>query len=185
MDNSKKNSPEQKAPAVASPFPHREDHVARHLGISRDHIRELRATHLTEGTHWKIIGKPVMLSEEAVTVLAQALQMFSAPSVPAPEKIAAPTQPTAASGTSPRALIGPPGNPSAIVTLKAWHSPDRNVNILEAYFPGTDPRNRQNLVKVRVRSNRNYVQHMELPAKPMQGGLYEVTRPDPRTRGRW
>jgi hypothetical protein len=187
MDDPAKNSAPLKS-APPAPFPHRETHVAGRFGVSRDIIRELREKHLKEGVHWTFVQRRVQLSDEGQSILAQALRLPTPPSDDAPPFAAAPRQFQEGPALQKRALIGPPGNPggsSAEVTLKAWHSP-KNECILEAYLPGTDPRDRRNIVRVRVKTNVNFVRHMELPARLINPpDLYELARPCPRDRGSW
>lgn len=193
--NAQKFSPDKNAappPATPPLFAHRESHVAGRLGISRDVVRALRDKHLTQGVHWDYIAKKVQLTDEAVAILAQT-HRISLTSIPPAETPAAPPLHTAAhpAGKKPL-LLGPPGDAAGLVamkhsvTLKAWRSPEGNTHILEAYLPGTNPMKRENIVRVRVKSNLNFVRHMELPARLVQvPDLYELTRPCPRDRGRW
>lgn len=175
--NSEKFSPDKKSPPA---FTRRESHVAGQCGISRDTIREMRGRLLTQGEHWENVRNRVMLSEEGVQLIAQALRLGTE---------IAPQRRDAARIEDASRLLGPPGDPGLThqreVILKAWHSP-KNTMILEAYRRGTDPNIRANIVRVQVRSNVNFVKHMEVPARLVQEpDLYELTRPCPRDRGRW
>lgn len=187
-----KNGGQKNAPLETAPpaFTHREAHVAGAMGISRDTIRDLRKKHLREDTHWAMDRGKVMLCDEAVRLLHEALRL--ATQTPAPAVNASQRRAQATALPASR-LIGPEGNPGMLlniqrgpeVILKAWHA-TRNTAILEAYHPGTDPSQRHNIVRVRVKSNENFVRHMELPARLVQPpDLYELTRPCPRDRGRW
>lgn len=187
MSPPEKNFAPEKIAPPAPRFHHRESHVAGRLGISRDYIRELRGKLLKEGEHWAHQHRRVELSDEAVQLLAQACNSSLAPGDLA--ETPAPPRPFHAGPSSvKRLLIGPPGNPGLVqleVKLKAWESPV-NRAILLAYLPGTDPRNRQNHVRVRVQSNANFVKHMEFKARLLSPpDFYELIGPCPRDRGRW
>ncbi|HEY0548165.1 MAG TPA: hypothetical protein VGF13_01110 [Verrucomicrobiae bacterium] len=185
-DTPQKNFAGRKTPP---PFTHRESAVAGRLGLSRDAVRELRNRHLREGEHFAHQHRRIELSDEAVTILAQACRTDCPPPGSAEPEPGVPRAVTEGPGLNKRTLIGWPdaaGEQGKEVKLKAWNSPEGNQQILIAYLPGTDPRNRFNQVRVRVTSNRHFVKHMEVPARLISlPDLYECTRPAPRERGRW
>jgi hypothetical protein len=150
-----------------------EAHVAGALGISRDHIRYLRKTFLKEGEHWAYVKKRVMLSASALSILAQK-KALPYPTTEFSEK--AQGEAVAAQ----RLLLPAPFKG----TLVAWSSP-KNTRILLAYFPGTDPNNRLNLVRVRVRDNQNFVRGMEFKARHINEDLYDLEGSCPRWRGKF
>ena len=156
-----------------SEFDRVEAHVAGSLGICRDHIRHLRQTFLTEGVHWAYVKKRVMLSEAALSILAQK-KALPYPTTEFSEK--AQGEAVAAQ----RLLLPAPFKG----TLVAWSSP-KNSRILLAYPPGTDPQNRLNLVRVRVRSNENFVRGMEFQAQHVNEDLYDLVGSCPRWRGKF
>ncbi len=178
MSDTRKNFAPKKAletPAqktAAPSFTVKESRLIAAIGASRDTLRALRAQHLKQGVDWQQCGRSVMLTPEAVDKIAEAAKLQ-----PAEVK------------DRPMLLLGFPGfTPPAVVTLKAWrfHPVLRNRHIVEAYFPHTDPKNRRNIVRVRVTDSANFVPHMELPARFIQApDLYECTRPAPRAKGRW
>lgn len=160
---------------TAPAFIIKESRLLTVLGTSRDTLRELRVAHLTEGIDWQLSGRAVKLTEAAVQKIAAALKLVPAEAPSTPQ--------------TPRYLLTLPGfTPPAIVILKAWRfAPQlKSTHIIEAYLRGTDPAERRNIVRVRVRNTANFVRHMELPCRLIQPpDLYECTRPAPRDRGRW
>jgi len=113
--------------------------------------------------------KPNMLTR-AITAAGSALGLqknAAPPAVPEPPKKSAP---------------GPDPTPSE--QLQVWTAPVKNRTLLIAYKPGTDPTNPNNLVSVRVRSNHNYVAHMRVRVRLVQGTVYDLVGPLPRWRGK-
>lgn len=163
MSDAKNFSPEESAPRT-----HRESAVAATFGLSRDALRRLREEHMQEGVHWLRRGRHIVLTDEGGALLAGLCRLSVPPVV--------------------RALIGPPGDPgltkAAVIILKAWDSP-LNSSILIAYHRGADWNDRAKRVRVRVTDNTNFVRHMEVPCRHIEGDLYECLRPAPRDRGSW
>lgn len=168
-----KNAPGAAPEQITVPsFTVREHDLIARLGLSRNDLRSLRAKHLTEGVHWQHCGRQTMLTTEGVEKIAAAARL---PIADAPQR-------------PPHLLTFPGFEPPLVVTLKAWrfYPVLKRRTIMEAYLPHTDPKDRRNVVRVRVKNSANFVQHMELPARMIQSpDLYECTRPAPRSRGRW
>lgn len=163
------------AEETAARFPHAETAVARQvIGISRDECRVLRKQ-LQRGVHWEYRNNgQVFLSDAGVARLRELKNIpAGSPDVPTP-----PSQ----SVRPPRALIGPP--PSRVVAWRA-HPHIRNAHIVEAYVPGTDPKDRKNIVRVKVKSNLNFVPGMEMPVKLIEADYYEFTGTLPRSKGKY
>lgn len=164
-----KNAPAAPAQKDAAPsFTVKERWLVGRLGLSRDTLRDLRAKHLQEGTHWALQGNTVLLTEGAVEIIAGAAKI-------------------AAKDVRPLGLLTFPGWDGVNVILKVWRTFPRNPSIMECYYRDRDPRDRRNIVRVRVKDTSNFVQHMEVPARliPGHSDFYECTRPAPRSRGRW
>jgi|GEM_PF-1302735 len=145
-------------------FPFDECDVAERVGLARDLIRKIRQEKMTEGVHWILKKKRVFLSAPALKLLADRIDASIEP----------PTQ-----EVSPE-----PANAKNEAVLCAWMSPT-NTRILEAYVKGTDPKKRENIVRVRVKSNINFTRGLEFKAKHVQADLYDLIGACPRSRGRF
>ena len=164
--------------AVHSVFTVWEVRVAHRLGLSRDATRALRQAWLVEGTDWGIVGKKAMLSEGAISILAEKMRL-PLPDGFAPEK--AQGEATAAVPAAKKRLLLPAPFRGELI---AWNSPV-NERILQAYLPGTDPKNARALVRVQVKSNKNFTRGMRFKAVNVQGDLFRLEGNCPRWRGKF
>jgi len=160
-------------------FDIRESQLCAELQVSKDELRRRRQHFLTEGTHWAIVKKRVLLSPVGADILRGTSAM------PVPDKNA-----PAVDSVTPRRPIAlllekntPP--PAYQGELIAWRAPGRNHRLVVAYIPGTDPNNPLNLVNVLVRTNENFLPGMRIKARHVEAIRYELVGPCPRWRGRW
>lgn len=163
-----KKSPEEKAPggAATTVFEIFETRVASACGLSRDRIAELRKAHLTQDVDWAYVCKRVLYTAAGAAKVRAAISLPPVETTPPPETAEQPEP----------------------VTLAVWRTfPQGNTRIIEAYVPGTNPEERSNIVRVRVRSSEHYVPGMNIPAVPSEEGegLFTCARPDPRWKGTW
>lgn len=193
-------------------YPHWESHSHGLLGISRDELRALRQTHLTEGTHWANIKNRVCLSEIGLQKIRDTLKLNQSP-VTQPSATAAEPNPATPSASS--SIAAPPVNqsPARITpelrphrllpektadatpqphekTLRVWRTV-RNNRIIEAIDPAHEGLRPPPILRVKVRASQHFTrrltngQWMEFPARHIQADLYEIARPGPKARGRW
>lgn len=169
-------------------FEIREAQLCAELQVSKDELRRRREYFLIEGHHWQYVKKRVLLSP----IGAQILRGTRAAVVPK-------NAPTADCGARrPVLALLNEKNPPAVKfagRLVAWAMPERNERLVVCYVPGADPNNPLNLVSLRVRSNRNFLRGMAVPAEKGPGagvavkgvseGVYELSGACPRWRGRW
>lgn len=182
------NLPPEKAAEKTPAFTEWQHLVAGRLGISEDELRQHRDRLLTKGVHWDKPGTRCYFSKEAVTLVQEALRISAL--TPSVEVFDA-----GGDGFAVELKKGADGLlaresalSDAVVTLKVWRAFPfiRNERLLEAYLPGTDPKNRANLLRVQVASNRNFIAGMEIPARLVKApDFYALARRVPRSRGRW
>lgn len=120
------------------------------------------------------------MSDFMKSVRAAGSAVASAASKILPEKNRAPAAPAADSKKT-----AAPSDDIATVALLAWRASQKNPRLLTAYLPGNDPTNPNHLVTVNVANNKNFLPHMKLRARRVQGAIYDLVGPLPRWRGRW
>lgn len=158
------------------PFIHFETKAAYALGLNRDEMRGFRQQYLTEGVHWMPVKKRIYLTQEGLDLILQ--------------KKALPRPASSLESAGPGNVTH--GAPARQLLLKApfegeliaWNAP-ANERILLCIFPQDDLRNPQTIVRVRVRTNRNFVQGMKVRARHMEGDLYDMAGNLPRWRGKY
>jgi hypothetical protein len=171
-------------------FPVFEANLPAMLGINRDGLRNLR-TKLTEGEDWILKKKRVRYSNAGVDRLRGLLNL----PIPTPatateaDDVTADANVPVSKKTAPAANAAQPDGNAEVVTLHVWQTV-KNPRILEAYLPGTDPKFRKNIVRVKVRDSKNFMRFvhekpMELKARHLNADLYELATPCPRYRGRF
>lgn len=186
-----KEAPEPLISRTPAQFPTAESSAAGRIGIGRDHIRALRQQFLTKDVHWTLWKNRVFLSDEAIQLLAHQKNLpipstdlgrpghdsdLDAPA-PLPTEKTRPGPITAANR-----LLPPASRVSGeLCFLFAWHRPI-NTNILEARLNAAD-QSREGVVRVRVRSNENFMRGQELLARWIDADLYELVGHCPRHRG--
>lgn len=190
-----------------------ESNLQGRLGVSRDELRRMRKAQLAEGPDWSTVKNRVVITEAGLAKLEAALglsQKKPAPE-PAPHKNAAArgdyarleaslrpaTEPQNGQKTPPadvndqQGVTDKNGRQEELVTLHVWRGRLPNKRIVEAFFPGKDPQDRRNIVRVRVRDNTNFVRvkpngdPFDIPCRHIRADLYELARPCPRWRGVW
>lgn len=170
-----KKSQAESASQSAPAFDVWESLLLQKTGLTKDSIRALRKNKLTRGVHWDLNGQRVVYCAEGVQELQRIARLTG--------------QPPAENAAQSNAQQQPDGNkPPEVVVLKAFRPAARNTRILEAYLPdSTGPNDPKNRVRVRVRSNKNFILGMEIPCRLIPGftDYYELTRREPRARGRW
>lgn len=146
-----------------------EHDLARELGVSRDLVRKARRS----------LDIPLQMDgKTAVLPDTEAERVRSHLGAPPTEKDAPCL--CGASALAPVVTDSAPAAPppgQEVVTLRV-HRIVQNPHIILA----TDG---LCILRVRVRSSANFIVGMEIPARRIQGDLYELARPCPRARGRW
>lgn len=155
------------------PFIHSETKMAARLGLSRDETRALRQQYLTKWTHWKLVKRRVYLTEEAVHLL---LSKKGLPP-PTPSINAALPQ----NAARPRQLLLMAPFEGELVVWNVCH----NTRILLAIFPQDHADNPQTIVRIMVKSNKNFVAKMKVRARHIEKDLYELVGACPRWRGKY
>lgn len=135
----------------------REIELAERLGVSREVVRRVRQE-LREGEHWVQEHRFVELTPDGVEAVREALR--------------------ARKETPPR-MERPEGEARVIEELRVTRIFPRNPRILEAETAAGAR------VRVRVRSNVNFILGMAIPCREMKSGLWCLTRACPRFKGRW
>jgi len=174
-NETQKNFASKKTPSDATPAPrfeHWELHVAKRVGLTKDEIREVRRRSLTEGVHWVTHKKRTVYSALGVQTLEQALEVNGESDVAGTRL--SDTGEAESTVKKPETKI-----------LKVFRNGLKHSQIIEAHFPDKDPADVRNRVRVRVRSDKNFIKGMEIPVWELQPGLYELARACPRARGRW
>lgn len=174
--------------AAPSGFPISEKKARAGIGLSRDEIRALRSQHLTEGTHFTR-GK-----QQSVWLTQAGLDLLTTLAGANVKKTCGPvtTDDLATSRTKllnlfrTRAFLAPPV-PSSNVHLRVVNCTLKNLHLLLACPLDDDPDRPKTTVRVRVRSTLNFVRHMEIPARLVDGytDLYDLARSCPRKKGAW
>lgn len=169
-----------------------ESHLVNRLGINRDELRKLRAALLTEGTDWRTEKKRVEISKSGAEKLVAHLKTASAPQQSRPEEIAA----AGTSGTPPEKNAPPAAVQEAApeieksVEILVHRTFPKNKHIIEGYFKGTDPVDRKNIVRVKVKDATRFTrfdntgQPLALACRLIQADFYEFTGPLPKRKGR-
>lgn len=172
-------------------FPFIENHVRARLGLQKDEIRELRQQHLIEGKTWLLKKKRVWLSETAVAVIAQAkgLAVDSAsPNAQTPN--ADDSGALKANPQNPDSKKNPPPKSdftaTAGVTLKVVQR-CTNPHMIQCCDLKDNALMPKKMVRVRVRSNANFIRHMVVPVTLVAGytDLYDLARACPKKKGKW
>jgi len=164
-----------------------EDILSEALGLSRDIVREAREK-LLEGEDWETAGNRVVLTDDGVMRLLEAL------GVDLPKKRARVPGGLTIASLLDLSRLDPltavQGEDSAVkgklYQLEAVSSP-RNSKILMARHLEKDAPGEtiEGLVRVQVRDNSNFVDGMILVAMWIEQDLWELVGRCPRFRGRW
>jgi hypothetical protein len=139
-----------------------EGDLALELGLSREAMALLRREHLEEGTDWILNLKKVWLAPAAIEKLK--------------EKIGCPDLPAQNNGHGE--APGANGEPISLIVS----SVPRNIHIVVC-----EKKEGGALVRVRVRSNANFIVGMELRGVPHPdySDVFDLVGRCPRQRGRW
>ncbi|MEO0797362.1 MAG: hypothetical protein AAFX93_19595 [Verrucomicrobiota bacterium] len=178
-------------PAENAARPISEQDFAERTGITRDTLRELRKELLEEGTHWQKSHRVIMLTPAGQAVLATVL-IDEVPVESPAEKTPAdslcestasvvPVDPVKAVDGEPSSVDGEK-KPPLTLSLRVARVFDKNPKWLTAEIvdqPEHDP------VRVRVRSNENFVRGMTFKAQLQNNGTWSMLGRCPRYRGKW
>jgi len=167
------NASERLQEAVAGEFPFYEVRIADVLGLSREVLMLFRREHLARMEDWTKDGNHVVYTWGAC---GQALEFFTGTAsqltdIAALERLAAiPPVALLQKKTAPRLS-------KEVVTMKVAEL-YRNKRIIGARADGE-------VVRVRVRSSKNFVIGMEIPVVQVEENLWDLARACPRRRGKW
>ena len=141
-----------------------ESELSQKLGISRESVAGHRKRNLTRGEDWRKAGRVIVYTEQGAERLIKLVGL----TIPSDEK---------------KALTEPPsGNGEETLTFLQGNFPNRRI--IRARRPNGQ------LVNVRVTSSENFTpkdhrgEPMTFPAR-QDGGIWVITRPTPRWRGKW
>jgi hypothetical protein len=165
----------------------RESWLGRRLGLNRDEMRELRVNHLKEGEDYTLVKNRIHISPTGEKKLRDHLNL------PVQTSGVAPQAPNAVKQTPPIELknTAPGSDAERIETLLVWRANLPNRRIVEAYKPGTDPAERANILRVKVKDADRFSrfdntgQPMKILAVHLQVDLYEHIGPQPKRKGRY
>jgi len=146
-----------------------ESKLSHVLGPSRNELRRLRVTHLTEGVDWIVEKRRVVWTLSGVEKIRALLTL--------------PPDQTASDPAGAVAMVLPEA-----VELLVFNPRLTNKKMILCYRPGTDPLRHENLLRVRVRSNENFVRFvhgkpMVIKARHIQADMYELAGQCPRRKG--
>jgi hypothetical protein len=155
----------------------RESEVAKELGISREEIKKLRTTHLFIGEDFSSEGREIILTEKGVERMRELISRLvnQAAEVEVSDEVKTPAM------VLPDLLQKIADKVEAeiveLTVVKTWQNP----RILDAQTH--DGRR----VRVRVRTNKNFMSGMKLRAKADDdtGSVYVHEGRCPRYRGVW
>jgi hypothetical protein len=140
-----------------------EGDLALELGLTRETMASLRREHLLDGRDWQLVGKKVWLGPAAVKRLKEKVGCLDSPGQ------------KNGHGEAPSAIAEP-------VELVIRSVP-RNIHIVVCEKKEGDGE----LVRVRVRSNANFLPGMEIRGMPHPdySDVFDLVGRCPRQRGRW
>lgn len=160
-----------------------ESDLAQRLGINRSEMRRLRRHLLVLGVDFKVEKNRVEISGAGVAKLETHLKL---PGVAAPAVQT--TGGAAPAPDSPAEKTAPPARTDEVFHVRRTFP--KNLHILEAYRPGTDPEKMDNRVRVKVKDTSRFTRFdntgkpMALTARKIAEGFYEHTGPLPKKKGR-
>jgi len=171
-----------------------ESHLTGRWGVARETLRETRQRVLEEGRDWRTVANRVVLTGEGVRKLQAAL------GIPVEDaengQKAAPTAPASAGAAETGKgrekalggdlLVGDGPFTGAVSEKNAAAARLRVMRlvrnprvVLARRLDGGE------VLRLRVRDNGKYRPGMEVPARQVQGDLYEVVGRGPRWVGKW
>ena len=141
-----------------------EEELSKKLGISRESVAGHRKRNLARGEDWRKAGRVIVYTVKGAERMVKAVGI----TIPPDEQ---------------KALTEPPsGNGEETLTFQQGNFPNRRI------IRATRPNGQ--LVNVRVKSSENFTpkdhrgEPMTFPAR-QEGGIWVITRPTPRWRGKW
>jgi hypothetical protein len=145
-----------------------ESKVAESLGLSRDRIRGLRQTHLSEGPDFRTVRGEVVLTELGLTRITDLAGDEGEATQPPPDD-------SSAKFPVPK---GPPARAKfSVIRIPA------NRRLLYCVPKGEHGRAPQ--VLIRVKDNANFMPWMELEAIEAEQGSWQFRGRLPRRKGKW
>jgi len=141
-----------------------EAELSKKLGISRESVAGHRKRNLTRGEDWRKAGRVIVYTVQGAERMIKTVGI----TIPPDEQ---------------KALTEPPSNNGEErLTFRQGNFPNRRI------IRATRPNGQ--LVNVRVTSSENFTpkdhrgEPMTFPAR-QEGGIWVITRPTPRWRGKW
>lgn len=167
-----------------TPFTIAQPQLAAMLGISIEEARTRRQKFLTEGGDWIRDGNRVLISDAGLKKIRASLTL---PALAEAAKKTAAVEPQPEQKTPRRVILLPDSAPGAAdVKELVVYRTVLNGSILEAHRAGTDPADRRNIMRVRVRSSENFTRGMVLAVRLVQApDFYEFTGRLPRWKGKY
>lgn len=163
-----------------------ESHLPTQLGLNRDELRALRQSILIERLDFKLKKNRVLISTAGVKKLQDHLKL--PPAAPEPHLEASDSKKTP---SLPEQIKAATGNvQERLVALCVWRTFPKNRHIIEAFFEGTDPAQRKNIVTLKVKDSTRFTRFdntgkpMTVAARHLQANFYEMAGPMPKHRGR-
>lgn len=171
-------------------YPFSEKKARAQIGVTRDEMRALRNTHLTEGTHYAR-GKQqsVWLNQAGLDVLLATLSpsetLTRNRAVGGNPHVLHPVKATLLSLL--RTRVAQLQKTPAEIRLRVVNGNLQFKHMLIACALEDDFHRPQRPLRVRVNTNANFIRGMEIPVQLVAGytDLFELTRKCPRAKGKW
>lgn len=166
----------------------KEEEVAKTLGVTRGEIKKLRAAHLQEGADWEVQGRDVVLTDDGLTRLQDAIARLK---VKAAEKEQATQNELHAMYEEQSAQHVSKIMPEVLQGILQKVQENRKAEKMKVLKTFRNPRIMEcateegKVVRVRVRSSENFLPGMELQAFHEQDDVYTFEGRCPRWRGKW
>lgn len=149
----------------------RESGVCSRLGLNKDELRAIRRSALTEGADWIQHKKRICYSQAGVEKVAAVVGGQAS------------TLEQKAAGSAIAQEIAAIKEPVLVEVLVLRQT--RHKQILEGYFPDTDPNDIAKRIRIRVRDGRNFTKGMAVRVEHLGADLYQLVGRCPRSKGRW
>jgi len=158
-------------------FEHAERELAERLGVRQEVLKRIRKRRMKRGTHFDLVKGAIRYAEAGVAIVQQELGAGGAKKgAPRGEE-----QAVRDDRRWRRVFLLPRRAESLrarVERVAVFKKTFRNPHIIQCECQGE-------LIRVRVRDNRNFRKGMEVPCRQVKGDLYELTRRCPRWPGRW
>lgn len=171
-----------------------ESSLAGRFGVSREEVRRARKRALSD-EDWGVDRKRVVVSPEGVKKLAEELQVMRSEKNEEASNFASAGAGGVETGAGAAEEQGEgiaSQNDGSPEVEQALGPAEAEVEYFELHKLVVNPRMilarskaTGQVVRIKVKDAGKFCRGMEIPARQIQGDLYELARPEPRWRGRW